>query len=72
MGHSELGRLVVVTLQHLCDHHLRERVFVDAGRTLVNEYIVVYLCEALYAVLKGDGRVQAKQRQVEVTPGDIF
>ena len=55
MGHSELGRLVVVTLQHLCDHHLRERVFMDAGRTLVNEYVVVYLCEALYAVLKGDG-----------------
>ena len=55
MRFAQSGHCIIFRLEHLGDHDLRERVLVHAARTLMDEDIVVNLCEARDTVVEGDG-----------------
>ena len=72
MRDTKLCRSTVILVQHLGNHNLGERVFVDARGTLMHEDVVVNLCETGDAVLERNCSVQPEQSQVEVSSCDIF
>ena len=72
MRDTELCGSTVILVQHLGNHNLGERVFMDARGTLVHEDVVVNLGETGDAVLERNGRVQSEKSQVEVSSCDIF
>lgn len=63
---------IIFRLEHLGNHDLRERVLMHATRTLMDEHIVVNLCEARDTVIERDGRVEPEQSQVEISPSHAF
>ena len=72
MRFAQACNCIVLRLEHLGDHDLRQRVLVDAARSLMDEHIVVDLREARDAIVEGDGRVEAEQGQVEVPASHIL
>ena len=65
-------RCIFVSLEHLGDHDLSQRILVNAARSLMNEHIVIDFCEACDTVIKRNGRVETEQGQVKVSPRHIF
>ena len=72
MRFAQAGNCIILRLEHLGDHDLGQRVLVDAARSLMDEDIVVDLCEAGDAIVEGDGRVETEQGQVEVPARHIL
>ena len=55
VGLVQARSCIILRVQHLGNHHFSEGVFVHTARPLMDENIVVDLCEACNAVFERNG-----------------